>query len=197
MIFTITPQEKFNKQEYAFWEDFLSSEEINLLLAQPEWCSASPARIGDSFHNDINFDIRRSDVSWLQKKPELIPIYDKFASIIGEINNRFFGFDINGLYEYPQLTIYTEKENGYYDWHIDMNQSSIPRKLSMSLLLSDPSEFEGGDLQIKTGNDTPINLEQKKGRAWFFPSYCLHRVTPITKGMRRSLVLWIGGPAFR
>ena len=67
----------------------------------------------------------------------------------------------------------------------------------MVLMLSDPSEFEGGQLEIKTDSDNPITLEQKRGRAWFFPSYVLHRVTPVTKGTRRSLVLWIGGPEFK
>ena len=67
----------------------------------------------------------------------------------------------------------------------------------MVLMLSDPSDFIGGQLQIKTESDVPIDLEQKKGRAWFFPSYVLHRVTPVVKGTRRSLVLWVGGPEFK
>ena len=67
----------------------------------------------------------------------------------------------------------------------------------MVLLLSNPSEFEGGQLQIKANNDEPINLEMKRGRAWFFPSYTLHTVTPVTRGIRKSLVLWVGGPEFK
>jgi PKHD-type hydroxylase len=65
------------------------------------------------------------------------------------------------------------------------------------MLLSDPSEFEGGELQVKPYSDEVQTLEIKKGRAWFFPSYMLHKVTPVTKGTRRSLVLWVGGPAFK
>jgi PKHD-type hydroxylase len=67
----------------------------------------------------------------------------------------------------------------------------------MSLLLSDPNEFEGGELQVKPDSDDIKFLEQKQGRAWFFPSYTLHRVAPVTKGVRRSLVLWVGGPPFK
>jgi PKHD-type hydroxylase len=67
----------------------------------------------------------------------------------------------------------------------------------MSLLLSDPSEFEGGELQVKTDSDEAITLEATQGRAWFFPSWALHRVTPVTKGVRRSLVIWVGGPPFK
>ena len=67
----------------------------------------------------------------------------------------------------------------------------------MVLSLSEPSEFEGGLLQVKIDNDEPKTLELKKGRAWFFPSYVLHRVTPVTKGIRKSVVIWVGGPAFK
>jgi PKHD-type hydroxylase len=64
-------------------------------------------------------------------------------------------------------------------------------------MLSDPKEFEGGELQIKSDSDNVKTLEQKKGRAWFFPSWTLHRVTPVVTGIRRSLVLWVGGPGFK
>jgi PKHD-type hydroxylase len=96
-----------------------------------------------------------------------------------------------------QLGVYTEHDQGHYDWHIDsgLETNTVPRKLSMALLLSDPSEFEGGELQIMRAG-VPESVEQKRGRAWFFPSYLMHRVTPVTKGIRRSLVMWVGGPAF-
>ena len=67
----------------------------------------------------------------------------------------------------------------------------------MALLLNDPSEFEGGKFKIKTNSDSEQELELKKGRAWFFPSWTLHKVTPVTKGVRKSLVVWVGGPSFK
>jgi PKHD-type hydroxylase len=67
----------------------------------------------------------------------------------------------------------------------------------MSLLLSDIKDFDGGEFQVKMANNNAHVLEQKQGRAWFFPSYTLHRVAPVTKGVRRSLVLWVGGPPFK
>ena len=67
----------------------------------------------------------------------------------------------------------------------------------MALLLSDTSEFEGGNLQLKIDSDKEINVIQRKGRAWIFPSYILHRVTPVTRGVRKSLVIWAGGPKFK
>ena len=106
---------------------------------------------------------------------------------------------MTGFYEPAQLGLCTGEQQSHYKWHTDSSAKdlNVPRKLSMVLLLSDPSEFEGGQLEIKATNDEPIILEQKKGRAWFFPSYVLHRVTPVIRGTRRSMVLWVGGPEFK
>ena len=70
------------------------------------------------------------------------------------------------------------------------------RKLSAVLLLTDPSEFEGGELQIFTSNQ-PRTVPLKKGSIVFFPSFFLHRVTEVTKGNRQTLVLWIGGDHYQ
>jgi PKHD-type hydroxylase len=72
----------------------------------------------------------------------------------------------------------------------------VPRKLSFSLILSDSSEYEGGDFEILHGS-FPDKLEQKRGRILAFPSYIVHRVTPIISGSRRSIVFWALGPKFK
>jgi PKHD-type hydroxylase len=135
----------------------------------------------------------------LGAKPELQLIWEKLSVAVAEVNRRFFHFDLTGFHEPMQLGLYTGETQGHYDWHTDASPTDthVPRKLSLSMLLSDPSEFEGGEFQVKTCNDTVQTLDTQKGRAWFFPSYTLHRVAPVTKGVRRSLVLWVGGPAFR
>ncbi len=71
-----------------------------------------------------------------------------------------------------------------------------PRKLSMVLQLSDPSEYEGGDLELFTSAN-PIITKKQKGIIHAFPSYVMHRVTPVTKGVRKTLVVWIAGPRFK
>ena len=127
-----------------------------------------------------------------------VELYKKFGDVFAEVNSRFFRCNLTALAEQAQLTTYTEQDKDYYDWHTDMSPTDrmMPRKLSMVLSLSDPHEYEGGLLQIKTGRDNET-LETKKGRAWFFPSYVLHRVTPVTKGTRKSLVLWAGGEQWK
>jgi PKHD-type hydroxylase len=147
----------------------------------------------------INSEARSTNIAWLGFKPETQILWEKLSNVVAEVNRQFFHLDITGLYEPIQLCVYSEKNKDHYDWHIDGSPKdvSVPRKLSMALLLSDPSEFEGGEFQVKTNSDMVQTLEIKKGRAWFFPAYTLHKVTPVTKGVRRSLVLWAGGPAFR
>jgi PKHD-type hydroxylase len=199
MIYQIHPRDIPGKELVSYWEGFLSKEELDMILAQPEWLESIPARVGDGDGGAVQENARRSDVSWLGFKPELAFLWDKFSRVISDVNSRFYHYDLTGFYEPMQLGVYTEHQLGHYDWHTDnsVNSTGTPRKLSMSLLLSDPSEFEGGLLQVKTTSDEIQTLDCAKGRAWFFPSYTLHRVTPVTKGIRRSLVLWIGGPPFR
>jgi PKHD-type hydroxylase len=199
MIHSIPPRNIPGKDYIAYWEGFLTPEDINLLLAQPEWLNLQAGCIGGSGPADVNASIRESQISWLGAKPELAHIWGKLSVAVAEVNRRFFHFDLTGFHEPMQLGLYTGETQGHYGWHVDASPSDahVPRKLSLSMLLSDPSEFEGGDFEVKTYSDAAQTLECKRGRAWFFPAYTLHRVAPVTKGVRRSLVLWVGGPAFR
>ena len=77
-----------------------------------------------------------------------------------------------------------------------MSDTSIsPRKLTLVLQLSDPSEYEGGELQSLTSLQ-PGTVNKKKGIIAAFPSWTLHQVTPVTKGVRKTLVIWVAGPQF-
>lgn len=193
------PINNYDQENYCFWEDFLTENEINLLLARPEWIEILEAQVIKQNDNVVDEEIRISKISWLYADKELKTIWDKLSEVVNEVNRRFFHFDLTGFYEPMQLGLYSAENKGHYNWHTDMILKSpqVPRKLSMSLLLSSADEFEGGSLQIKSQTDNEITLECKRGRAWFFPSYILHRVTPVTKGIRRSLVLWVGGPPFK
>lgn len=202
MIYSVSPLNPPGKDNCAFWEGFLTNDQINEILSYPEWLSMSNGRIkGDQEAGTVDHDIRSSKISWLNFNENTQDLWNILSDTIAKVNSEYFQFDLTGMYEPIQLSLYTAENNkqGHYSWHTDMNMidRTVPRKLSMSLLLSDPSEFEGGELQIKPTSDEEITLEPKKGRAWFFPSWTLHRVTPVTRGVRRSLVLWVGGPAFR
>jgi PKHD-type hydroxylase len=202
MIATIPPRHPPGKDNLAYWEDFLTDADITALLARPEWTTADHGVTGLSTNHSVNTKIRSSKVSWLQRDQETEHYWKIITNAVARVNAQFFQFDLSGCYEPIQLGVYqySADDPGHYNWHADANNGDplvVPRKLSMSLLLSDPSEFEGGELQVLVDNSEARSLEQQRGRAWFFPSWMLHRVTPVTKGIRRSLVLWVGGPPFR
>lgn len=199
MIAPIPPRGHQNQEQFAYWEDFLTKEDIDLLLALPHWHQIQTAEIGDKDQAVINKEVRTSDLAWLLPCEKTRHIWEKIVNIVANVNAQFFHFDLTGCYEAAQLSMYKASDSGHYNWHIDhmVSTHSTPRKLSMVLMLSDTDEFEGGELQIKASSDEVISVEQKQGRAYFFPSYTIHRVTPVTKGIRRSLVLWVGGPPFK
>ena len=108
-------------------------------------------------------------------------------------------FDGVTLTEPAQFTEYPK--GGFYDWHMDLNafgqegQNPV-RKISMTLLLSDPKDFTGGDLMFsEMGGEKPLPLKQ--GQAIFFASFLRHKVAPVKKGIRRSMVMWFGGPPLK
>jgi PKHD-type hydroxylase len=76
---------------------------------------------------------------------------------------------------------------------MDIGPNSIAhRKVSIIVQLSDEKDYTGGDFQIHTGRGIQA-LSKEKGMVAIFPSYLLHRVTPVLSGTRKSLVLWAGG----
>jgi len=200
LVYPIAPFNSPGKDDVCYWEGFLSDDDINYLLARPEWHDQNDAQIGGGENGIVDKEKRRTNISWMGVDKNNHHIWQKMTNAIWSANRQFFQFDLTGCYELAQLGTYTQYDQGHYDWHTDTTLSatcSPYRKLSMSLLLSDTSEFEGGEFQVKYGNDEVKLVEQKRGRAWFFPSWTLHRVTPVTRGIRRSLVLWIGGPGFK
>ena len=143
----------------------------------------------------IDTEIRTSHFSWIpfKKMPEM---YKDIERTMLKTNNNHFGFEGMQITEMAQYTEYPE--GGFYDWHVDNYdncQHEPPvRKISMTCLLSPENEFEGGDLElIKEGQAVKL----KQGQAAFFASFIRHRVAPVTKGIRRSLVMWFGGPPFK
>jgi PKHD-type hydroxylase len=145
----------------------------------------------------IRTDIRVSQVYWLPKTQKFLDVYSKIFELVGHSNDVFFNFHLDAINENIQYTVYDSSYKGYYGWHLDVGQHNSRRKLSVVVQLSDPSEYEGGELQIWTGTKEPTVVEKEKGTVIIFPSYLLHQVTPVTKGTRRSLVLWVEGPPFK
>ena len=191
------PDIQGNEESYAWWDNGLSNDELETIKNYGGKQIALNATVGEDAYAP---DVRRSKVSWIQHNQETAWLYDRLAYIARMVNGQYFQFDLHGFNEDFQYTVYEESNEGHYDWHIDRGykkgNGSAPRKLSLVVQLSDPSEYEGGDLELQYGNGTRV-VEKKKGLVHVFPSWVLHRVTPVTKGTRCSLVVWACGPKFR
>ena len=116
---------------------------------------------------------------------------------VNEANRTSFGFDISYLSNI-QYTIY-EPPGDHYDWHIDTfidTPNAYQRKLSMTVQLSNDWEYEGGDFELNQAGLESTDI-RTKGTVLIFPSFLLHRVKPVSKGVRKTLVAWFEGKAFK
>ena len=175
---------------FAWWEDAFTNDELNW-LQQKAKAAVRSAVTGEG----LDKNIRRSQIDWLYNTPDTEWVFKKFAHVTSQLNADYFRFDLTGFGEPFQLTNYDQSENGMYGWHQDYGLA-VSRKLSLVMQLTDPSEYEGGDLQVMTSGE-PVNMRKQRGLIVVFPSYVLHQVTPVTQGNRQSLVAWISGPAFK
>ena len=143
----------------------------------------------------VNTKTRTSHISWIPFK-KIRPMYKKIEEVMKTTNGNHFGFDGMQITEMAQYTEYPE--GGFYEWHVDndVNMQNEPpvRKISMTCLLSPEHEFEGGDLELMAEGKV---AKLKQGHAIFFASFIRHRVTPVTRGNRKSLVMWFGGTPFK
>ena len=152
---------------------------------------------GAVYLNDVrDYDKKRrhSTISWIPFN-KMQPMYDDLLHLIQKINRNHFGFSNVQITEPAQVSEYSKGQ--FYHWHtdspIDMDTEPPVRKLSMTLLLNDPSKFEGGNLEI--AGKTLSHMKQ--GHAAIFASFLQHRVIPVTKGVRKSLVVWFSGEPFK
>jgi len=139
---------------------------------------------------------RITTISWIPFK-EMPDMYRIIERSMKQVNGNHFGFEGMQITEMAQFTEYPK--GGFYDWHMDAEvncQFEPPvRKISMTILLSPQNEFEGGDLEFMSEGNKPPQLIQ--GQAIYFCSIIRHRVAKVKKGIRRSLVMWFGGPPFK
>lgn len=177
--------------DYAYWEDFLSSEECDNIV---EIGKSKKIEKGVTGNNNLNKN-RDSNISWLAPDNELVFLYKKLTNVITSLNDKYFKFDLFGFTDGLQFTNY-KAPSGKYDEHVDRAFNVIVRKLSVVILLSDVNDFKGGEFELITG-DVPTELDMQKGKLFLFPSFILHRVKPIIEGERNSLVGWVTGSNFK
>ncbi len=179
---------------YYWFENAFLNEEYDYINNLKGLYPFEKAKVVDDTINE-DHKARKSQIKWLYHDEKSDWLYSKIENMVMEAN-QVWNFDLYSIRDSIQYTEYYEG-GGHYDWHMDIGPYPINnRKISITIQLSDPDDYVGGDLEIWTGNGLQTCARQK-GSALLFPSYMLHRVTPVTSGTRKSLVLWVGGSPYR
>lgn len=202
-IYNFTEQRNKITYPWVFWDDAFSDTELQAIV---NFCdiegTGNSSLVGQHDIEKVE-EIRISEVKFHNRNEKTDWIFERLNNIIQATNERFYNFDLNG-YDMFQYTKYFSDRRGRYDFHTDMifgeaiHQGNIieTRKLSMTLCLND--DYEGGEFQLNLGmENASVTVPTFKGRAIFFPSFLIHRVTPVTSGIRKSIVVWVTGPKFR
>lgn len=162
--------------EFVRWDDAFSAAEL-----------AAIERYGDGLI---------TNVAWIERKPATAWLYQRLEELVLRLNAEFFRYELFGLSESFQYTINDSSEGGHFDWHKDHGNDRAPRKISLSLQLSDGNAYQGSDLELHSGCQVQA-APRTRGTLIAFPSYVLRRVTPTRSGVRKSLLAWAVGPEFR
>lgn len=178
------------------WDNVFNAAEVDRIVALGDSRTRNRAQLvkdedplGRKRVTDVAFLIRDPDVAWL---------FPRLEQVVQQLNSQYYKYDLYpDLRERLQYTVYESAVGGHYDWHVD-HGANMPdaRKLSLSLQLSEPQAYEGCDLEFQFG-DGVVSGPRARGSVIAFSSYVLHRVSPITAGVRKSLVVWASGPEFR
>lgn len=184
-----------NYEPYCWNTGVFSCDEIERIKVLGHRFGMNRAETFGSGQNCLEH--RRSFNSWIKPNEQTSWIYQRLTDTVHQNNEKFFNFDLT-MIENLQFTYYSSEEEGCYKAHTDPNVWKNPhnRKLSIVVQLSDPSEYEGGELKLHNSHE-PTPITKQRGMVVMFPSYTLHEVTPVTKGERYSLVAWVHGPAFK
>lgn len=180
-------------ENFCVWEGAFTSEECDQLRAQCDLQEFIDARIGD---NQIDAEVRDTDIVWIKPDEKTEWIFRRMNELAALINFQKFQMDLS-VFDGFQYSKY--KMDGHYDWHTDTRNApsdGMFRKLSFVVMLTDPSEYEGGDfLLCETGNNqTARRMRRNKGDLIVFYSHLPHKVEPVTSGDRFTLVTWAKGP---
>ena len=191
------------KGEWCYWMNAFSAAECELIIQMCKSLPEQQATIGIN-SDPADESYRRSVVRWVDQStsPQFKWVYDKFWNYLFLVNRDWYQFNVTSLPPI-QFTEYDESYKGEYKSHQDVfwiNDRQTHRKLSMVLQLTEPTQYEGGLLAFENVSIHPSKEDydamKKVGTIIVFPSFVYHRLEPVTKGKRYSLVGWFEGPKF-
>ena len=188
---------KRSVQPFAVWSNGFSEAELDSIIALGAELEPGKATVADQGRAADYDKLRITETAWIVNNPRTHWLYQRLWQIAHHLNQTVYRLDLTGMTEALQYTVYDDAEGGHYDWHVDHSTvTPAARKLSLVLQLSDPADYQGCELQIRATNSIDT-APLERGAVIAFPSYVLHRVTPIVSGKRRSLVSWVSGPLLR
>jgi len=181
-------------QSFAFNKKAFTPQECAKIITSASFIKSDEAKVivaGGAKH-----DVKRrsTEITWLQSTDnDMSWVFERLTDLIQDLNEKYFRFKLFGFIEGVQFTRY--RVGDFYEPHVDTLYNRPTRKLSITVQLTEPSKYTGGELKLHYSTVlTPTPKEQ--GTLIVFPSFVLHEVTPVTKGERISLVSWITGPDF-
>jgi PKHD-type hydroxylase len=188
------------KSMWQMWSGLVPEEACNEIIETASKLPEEQGKVGVKKGVGLDKIVRRSEIRWIEEHNEDFTEVRAFMERkFTEANANAFGVDLSFLGAL-QFTKYDSNNIGHYDWHEDIfweSNSVLDRKLSMVVQLSDPDSYEGGNLEFETA-ESPVKEDlRKRGTIIVFPSFLRHRVTPVTKGIRHSMVAWMEGPRWR
>jgi len=195
--YTFPIDQTANQTNYYWFEQGFTPQELAMIEDQVSRLDfvRGVTQAGDGLEES---DYRRSSIKWVPFDDEFKWIYDKIGDMAYEANKEMFHFDIWSMPENIQYTEYYASEKGHYDWHMDCGMDELSqRKISVTVQLSESDDYTGGELQLWPGGTYPIQAPRGKGNVVIFPSFMMHRITPVLSGTRKSFVLWLGGGHYR
>lgn len=186
---------------WQLWEGLFSVATCEEIVKMAGDLPAIDSVVGFDSGSKVNHGIRRSKVRWVNREERWITLWDRLTELTHMANDNAYKFDID-RFQPMQFTEYDAANEGHYDWHVDIDWTSLKgmaRKLSCVVQLTDENDYEGGDFQL--GSEVsqlpdPAKV-RKQGTVLIFPSFVNHRVIPVTKGVRHSMVAWFQGPKFK
>lgn len=189
------------KSIWQLWSQVIDPGVVDKIIKECEYYSPVEANTGQGKDAQKNKKVRSSEVRWINPTDTNSKfITDLLWEYVDNANRMAFGVDVSKIYDI-QYTKYHAEKNGHYDWHFDTfwgNNSEWDRKLSITIQLSDPKDYEGGEFLLDPQYEQPDpKAIKQKGTILVFPSPILHKVMPVTKGTRKSLVAWVEGPKWK
>lgn len=172
-----------------FWKQQIPIAICETIIEEGCKLKLQQAEVGSKEQAIINENIRKTTVGFFSWDSWIGAICNHYAH---RANTSSWNFQISGQQD-PQFAVYGNNE--YYNFHEDSSKfENNMRKLSLVISISDPNTYEGGEFEFFDGIRPDI---KDQGSILVFPSFIQHRVTPVTKGTRYSLVNWFYGEQFR